>query len=177
MTLRSLVVTALVSAAAVLTPVGATAATSPVTSCRYTPTPDNPAAKPVVPPFPVAPATGSVTLRMSTNYGPVLMKLDRANAPCGVHNFVSLALQRFYHGNQCWRLTDSERLGVLQCGDIYEVEKGGPGNKFPDEVTGKDTYHAARSRWATRAPAPTAASSFLCTRSPRSTRCTPCWAR
>lgn len=108
--------------------------------CRYIPTPDKPAAKPVLPPIPVTLAKGTVTLRIATNYGPIEMRMDRSNAPCGVHNFVSLALQRFYHDTQCFRLTDSARLGVLQCGDIYEVEKGGPGYRFADEVTGKETY-------------------------------------
>jgi len=108
--------------------------------CLYTPTPDLPAAKPVLRPFPIALAKGTVTLRMSTNYGRVEMTMDRQNAPCGVHNFVSLTLQRFYHHTQCFRLTDSARLGVLQCGDIYEVEKGGPGYRFDDEVTGQETY-------------------------------------
>ncbi|OZM70430.1 peptidylprolyl isomerase [Amycolatopsis antarctica] len=108
--------------------------------CEYTPTPDLPAAKPVLRPLPIAPARGSATLRMSTNYGTVEMELDRKNAPCGVNNFVSLAVQRFYHHTQCFRLSDSARLGVLQCGDIYEVEKGGPGYRFDDEVTGAETY-------------------------------------
>lgn len=29
---------------------------------------------------------------------------------------------------------------MLQCGDIYRQEEGGPGYKFPDEVTGQETY-------------------------------------
>jgi peptidyl-prolyl cis-trans isomerase B (cyclophilin B) len=46
----------------------------------------------------------------------------------------------FYNNTQCFRLTNSTRLGVLQCGDIYRVEEGGPGYRFADEVTGAETY-------------------------------------
>ncbi|MGO1056481.1 peptidylprolyl isomerase [Crossiella sp. CA198] len=108
--------------------------------CTFTPTPDDPAAKPVHPPRAKAKARGTVRVTISTNHGKVVMELDRANAPCAVHNFLSLARQRFFDKTQCWRLTNSTRLGVLQCGDIWEAEKGGPGYKFDDEVTGKETY-------------------------------------
>lgn len=108
--------------------------------CTYTPTPDLPPAKPVLPPTPIAPDAGTVPLGIDTNYGHITIMMDRDNAPCGVHNFVSLTLQRFYHDTRCFRLTNSTRLGVLQCGDIYAAEKGGPGYRFDDEVTGKETY-------------------------------------
>lgn len=117
------------------------ASAKPIVRCEFTPTPENPAARPVVRPLPFALTLGHADVTFRTNYGPVTVELDRAGAaPCGVHNMLSLVLQRFYNNSQCWRLTNSARLGVLQCGDIYEVEKGGPGYKFPDEVTGKETY-------------------------------------
>jgi peptidyl-prolyl cis-trans isomerase B (cyclophilin B) len=112
-----------------------------VVRCTFTPTPDNPAARPVVRPLPFALTRGTVDVTFWFNYGPVTVRLNRAGAaPCAVHNMVSLVLQRFYDHSQCWRLTNSSRLGVLQCGDIYEVEKGGPGYKFPDEFSGTETY-------------------------------------
>ncbi|WIY02385.1 peptidylprolyl isomerase [Amycolatopsis mongoliensis] len=120
----------------------ASASAAPVvTRCEFTPTPDNPAARPVVRPLPFALTRGTVDVTFRFNYGPVTVRLNRAGAaPCAVHNMVSLILQRFYDRSQCWRLSNSARLGVLQCGDIYEVEKGGPGYKFPDEVSGTETY-------------------------------------
>ncbi|MFI9508219.1 peptidylprolyl isomerase [Nocardia sp. NPDC052566] len=119
----------------------ATAAPAPVTLCAFTPTPENPAARPVRPPLPVALGFGTADVTFQFNYGPVTVRLNRAGAaPCAVQNMASLVLQRFYDQSQCWRLTDSARLGVLQCGDIYEVEMGGPGYKFPDEVDGTETY-------------------------------------
>ncbi|MFG1797720.1 peptidylprolyl isomerase [Nocardia sp. NPDC049149] len=114
----------------------------PVVTCAFTPTaPDNPAARPVSPPLPVALAIGTARVTFTTNYGPIEVELNRAGAaPCGVQNMISLVTQRFYDNSECWRLTNSARLGVLQCGDIFEVEKGGPGYQFPDEVDGTETY-------------------------------------
>ncbi|WP_132289794.1 peptidylprolyl isomerase [Kribbella sp. VKM Ac-2568] len=142
--------TALVAAtllAATLTTTTAAAApevqagkSKPVVRCEFTPTPENPAAKPVRIPSPIAKAKGTVDVYFVTNYGPFVVRMDRANAPCGVHNFVHLTKSRFYDWTQCFRLTNSARLGVLQCGDIYRQEEGGPGYKFPDEVTGQETY-------------------------------------
>lgn len=108
--------------------------------CVFTPTPDNPAAKPVHPPKAKTRAHGTVDVRIVTNHGEVRIRMDRQNAPCAVENFASLTRQKFYDHTQCWRLTNSERLGVLQCGDIYRAEEGGPGYKFDDELTGKETY-------------------------------------
>lgn len=108
--------------------------------CVYVPTPDNPAAKPVRPPRPKARNRGTVRVTLQTNFGDIAVVMDRRNAPCAVHSFISLARQRFFHRTQCWRLTNSPRLGVLQCGDIYRAEEGGPGYKFDDELTGREIY-------------------------------------
>ena len=108
--------------------------------CQYIPTPENPPARPVTPPLPITSDEGTVQATIVTNHGDVVVELDRANAPCAVHNLAHLATQRFYDETQCWRLTNSARLGVLQCGDIYAAEKGGPGYRFADELTGEETY-------------------------------------
>jgi peptidyl-prolyl cis-trans isomerase B (cyclophilin B) len=130
---------ALITAPAQATP--AAHNSMPLVRCEFTPTPQNPAARPVLRPLPFALTVGRVNVTFKTNYGPVVVELNRAGAaPCAVHNMISLVLQRFYNKTECFRLTNSTRLGVLQCGDLIEVEKGGPGYKFPDEVTGKETY-------------------------------------
>ncbi|GAB3470363.1 peptidylprolyl isomerase [Actinophytocola sediminis] len=141
------VVTAVVAAVIGVTPVVAPVAAAapgggdrPSARCEFIPTPDKPAAKPVDPPSPRASTRGTATSVLATNYGVVVVELDRANAPCAVHNFTHLVRNQFYNHTQCWRLTNSERLGVLQCGDIVEVEVGGPGYRFADEVTGQETY-------------------------------------
>lgn len=124
----------------------------PVVKCEFTPTPENPAAKPVRIPSPVARAKGTVDVFFVTNYGPFVVRMDRSNAPCGVHNFVHLVKSRFYDFTQCFRLTNSARLGVLQCGDIYRQEEGGPGYKFPDEVTGQETYPRGTVAYGNQGP-------------------------
>jgi peptidyl-prolyl cis-trans isomerase B (cyclophilin B) len=113
---------------------------APVKQCEFIPTPDKPAAKPVRPPRPLASTRGTATVYLQTNYGAVVIDLDRGNASCAVHNFTHLVRSLFYNNTQCFRLTNSTRLGVLQCGDIYRVEEGGPGYRFADEVTGSETY-------------------------------------
>ena len=112
----------------------------PFTRCEFIPTPDKPAARPVRPPRPWAFNRGTVEAEIKTNFGEIEVELNRENAPCAVHNLVHLARSRFYDHSQCWRLTNSARLGVLQCGDIISVEIGGPGYRFADELTGQETY-------------------------------------
>jgi peptidyl-prolyl cis-trans isomerase B (cyclophilin B) len=138
---RFLAVVAVLVAALGFAPAVASAApAAPAVRCEFIPTPDKPAAKPVRPPSPRAPAKGTPTAVLATNYGLVVIELDRSNAPCAVHNFTHLVRSLFYNHTQCWRLTDSARLGVLQCGDIVSVEVGGPGYRFVDELTGAETY-------------------------------------
>jgi peptidyl-prolyl cis-trans isomerase B (cyclophilin B) len=133
-------VTAVFTSALIAVPAQATSG-PPLVRCEFTPTPENPAARPVLRPLPFALTVGRVNVTFKTNYGPVVVELNRSGAaPCAVHNMISLVAQQFYNKTKCFRLTNSARLGVLQCGDLVEVEKGGPGYKFPDEVSGKETY-------------------------------------
>jgi peptidyl-prolyl cis-trans isomerase B (cyclophilin B) len=152
--LSLLTAAALVTAALTTTTASAAPAhhPKPVVKCEFTPTPENPAAKPVRIPSATARAKGTVDVFFLTNYGPFVVRMDRANAPCGVHNFVHLVQSRFYDSTQCFRLTNSARLGVLQCGDIYRQEEGGPGYKFPDEVTGKETYPRGTVAYGNQGP-------------------------
>jgi peptidyl-prolyl cis-trans isomerase B (cyclophilin B) len=135
-----IVVTAAVAVLGLASPVQAATTPTPVKQCEFIPTPDLPAAKPVHPPRPEASTRGTATVYLQTNYGPVVIDLDRSNASCAVHNFTHLVRSLFYNATQCFRLTNSTRLGVLQCGDIYRAEEGGPGYRFADEVTGTETY-------------------------------------
>lgn len=108
--------------------------------CQFTPTPDRPAARPVHLPRAKQKSQGTVDVTISTNYGRMTFRMVRDDAPCAVGNIVHLARSHFYSLTQCFRLTDSERLGVLQCGDLIRQEEGGPGYQFPDEVDGTETY-------------------------------------
>jgi peptidyl-prolyl cis-trans isomerase B (cyclophilin B) len=156
-TLPALIATTLLAATLTTTtasaaPVSPAGHSKPTVKCEFTPTPENPAAKPVTVPKATAKAKGTVDVYFVTNYGPFVVRMDRANAPCGVHNFVHLVKSRFYDRTQCFRLTNSARLGVLQCGDIYRQEEGGPGYKFPDEVTGAETYPRGTVAYGNQGP-------------------------
>jgi peptidyl-prolyl cis-trans isomerase B (cyclophilin B) len=103
-------------------------------NCQY-PATTEPASKPNTPPrtgrMATTPATVGATL--ITNDGPIGVQLDNAKAPCTVNNFVSLARQGYFDNTPCHRLTTSQELGVLQCGDPTGTGTGGPGYRFPNE--------------------------------------------
>ena len=91
------------------------------------------------PPVEVTP-TGTTEVDVTTNFGPIGLTLDNANAPCGVASMVYLAGQGYFDDTVCHRQTDSEGLEVLQCGDPSGTGAGGPAYQFPTQVTGDETY-------------------------------------
>jgi peptidyl-prolyl cis-trans isomerase B (cyclophilin B) len=103
-------------------------------NCQY-PATTEPASKPNTPPrigrVPTTPATIDATI--VTSEGAVGVRLDNAKSPCTVNSFVSLAQQGYFDGTPCHRLTTSQVLGVLQCGDPTGQGTGGPGYRFPNE--------------------------------------------
>ena len=111
--------------------------TAPTTGpCAYTPTPDDPAVRPVsLPRDPRrTPDRGTVEVLLRTDLGPIPLELDRAQAPCTVQSFVHLTRQRFYDRTVCHRLTTYPTLLVLQCGDPSGTGSGGPGYRYADEL-------------------------------------------
>ena len=105
-------------------------------ACRYTETPDEPAARPV--PLPRdprhTPERGKVEVVLRTNLGLLPVTLDRAKAPCTVQSFLHLVRHRFYDVTVCHRLTAYPTLKVLQCGDPTGTGEGGPGYRYKDEL-------------------------------------------
>jgi peptidyl-prolyl cis-trans isomerase B (cyclophilin B) len=103
-------------------------------NCQYQPSADK-ASKPNNPPragkVPTDPA--QVSASMSTNQGNIGLQLDNAKSPCTVNSFASLAQQGFFNDTPCHRLTTSEGLAVLQCGDPTGQGTGGPGYQFANE--------------------------------------------
>ena len=95
-------------------------------SCTYTRTGDGT----VRPPYSLAPVLGSVKVTLKTDRGSLELRLDRGPAPCAVHSFTHLALQRYYNGTPCPRRTRA----ILECG------AGRPGYRFAPEVNGKEQY-------------------------------------
>jgi peptidyl-prolyl cis-trans isomerase B (cyclophilin B) len=104
-------------------------------NCAYPATPDEPAAKKANAPrtgkVPTDPA--QVSASMSTTQGNIGLQLDNAKAPCTVNSFASLAQQGYFDDTPCHRLTLSEGLSVLQCGDPKGDGSGGPGYAFANE--------------------------------------------
>jgi peptidyl-prolyl cis-trans isomerase B (cyclophilin B) len=103
-------------------------------NCQY-PASQDKASKAINPPrtgkVPTDPA--QVSASMSTNQGNLGLQLDNAKAPCTVNSFASLAQQGFFNDTPCHRLTTSEGLSVLQCGDPTGQGTGGPGYQFDNE--------------------------------------------
>jgi peptidyl-prolyl cis-trans isomerase B (cyclophilin B) len=135
----TLVVATAVALVAVAVPASAHGRTDPGPTagpCQYTPTPDEPAARPV--PLPRdprrTPDRGTVTVELRTNLGLIPLVLDRSAAPCTVQSFVHLTRHRFYDRTICHRLTAYPTLKVLQCGDPSGTGEGGPGYKYRDEL-------------------------------------------
>jgi peptidyl-prolyl cis-trans isomerase B (cyclophilin B) len=104
-------------------------------ACKYTETPAEPSPKPVGLPTDPAetPKTGTVKVNLKTNQGDIPLVLDRAKAPCTVQSIEFLTNAKFFDGTKCHRLTTTEGLKVLQCGDPQGTGSGGPGYTIPDE--------------------------------------------
>lgn len=111
----------------------------PETPCSYPAS--GTAAKEVSPPTNLEPLnSGTVDATIVLNGEDVPVSLDRALAPCGVNSFLSLASQGFYDDGTCHRVTTSEQLNILQCGDPTGKGNGGPGYSFATEVATDATY-------------------------------------
>jgi peptidyl-prolyl cis-trans isomerase B (cyclophilin B) len=113
------------------------AAAQPVASgpgtCAY-PSDGNAAKQNTPPPTEGVSSEGTVSVALATSAGPIGLTLNRAEAPCTVNSFASLAGQGYFDGTGCHRLTTGEGLKVLQCGDPTGTGTGGPGYTIPDEA-------------------------------------------
>jgi peptidyl-prolyl cis-trans isomerase B (cyclophilin B) len=105
--------------------------------CKYTDTSaTEPAAKDTggLPPDPAqTPNTGTVKVNLTTDQGVIPLVLDRAKAPCTVQGIEFLTKAKYFDATKCHRLTTTEGLKVLQCGDPTGAGSGGPGFTIKDE--------------------------------------------
>lgn len=95
--------------------------------------------------------TGDLKLTFATSAGNLVVTGDRAKTPCTLNAFESLAKQNYFSNTTCHRLT-TDGLYVLQCGDPSATGRGGPGFRFNDELTGKETYPAGTVAMANSGP-------------------------
>lgn len=113
---------------------------APTVQCTYTKS-ATAARKVNLPPATADPsATYQATIK--TNRGSIVMDLLNSNAPCTVNSFMSLANQNFYSDSPCFRLSNSEELYMLQCGDPTGKGTGTPGYAFASENLTGATYTA-----------------------------------
>ena len=129
----------------------AAAVTEPATHCTYTQTaPTGKALMPTTSPD----YKSAYTATINTNLGKVSINLLNSKATCTVNSFVHLAETNFWNGSQCHRVSNSDGLFMLQCGDptVRASQKlscsstalgtGGPGYSFADENLTGATYKA-----------------------------------
>jgi peptidyl-prolyl cis-trans isomerase B (cyclophilin B) len=129
----------------------AAAVTEPATHCTYTATDST--GKPSMPTTtPDYKATYTATI--NTNLGKIGINLLNSKATCTVNSFVHLAEINLWNNTQCHRVSNSQGLYMLQCGDptVTASQKlscssttlgtGGPGYSFADENLTGATYKA-----------------------------------
>lgn len=86
--------------------------------------------------------TGPATATITINGEPIVVDLDTAGVPCTVNSWHHLAAADFFNESPCHRLTTSDTLQVLQCGDPTGTGAGGPGYRYADESLQTANYTA-----------------------------------
>jgi peptidyl-prolyl cis-trans isomerase B (cyclophilin B) len=145
--------TASTSPSATPTPSASTIA-EPAHHCTYTSA--GTAAKKVGLP-PAAPDyNAAYTATINTNLGKIDINLLNSKATCTVNSFIHLASADFWNNSQCHRVSNSQGLYMLQCGDPLAKATakltcasgantpgtGGPGYEFDNENLTGATYNA-----------------------------------
>ena len=110
-------------------------------TCSY-PSDGSTPAKPATAPPAAEPNSGTEDVTLSLTGGDVTIAMDRAKTPCTVGSFVHLAKAGYFDNTKCHRLTTTDGLKVLQCGDPSGTGSGGPGYTFADETNPSMTYPA-----------------------------------
>jgi peptidyl-prolyl cis-trans isomerase B (cyclophilin B) len=146
-----------------------TAAPSGAVQCGWIEAPKDqrtPQTKDVGLPPTQAPNTGTQTMTINTNLGPITAKLDLSKVPCTAASFSYLASKKFFDNSKCHRLV-TEGIKVLQCGDPSVTGKGWK----QTDGTGGPTYRFAEENLPTdkRPPYPDGVIAMANTGSPNST--------
>lgn len=124
-----------------------------------------------VPPTSV-PKSGTETMTIDTNLGPITTKINLAATPCTAASFSYLSSKNFYDNTKCHRLV-TQGIKVLQCGDPSVTGKGwkatdgqgGPSYRFAEENLPTDKRPAypegVIAMAKTQAPASTGSQFFI----------------
>jgi len=135
----------------------ASSVAEPAHHCTYTTTGSGKPSMPTASPD----YNASYTATINTNLGKIGISLLNSKATCTVNSFAHLAETNFFNNTQCWRVSNSSGLYLLQCGDPTATAKsklscssstlgsGGPGYKFADENLTGATYPAGTVAMAT----------------------------
>ncbi|MBH0774944.1 peptidylprolyl isomerase [Nocardia bovistercoris] len=94
---------------------------------------DKPVHKPERTQVPTTGNDAKVSLSVETSAGPLGLTLNNAESPCTVNSFMNLVDQRYFNDTSCHRMTATDGLKVLQCGDPVASGMGGPGYEFDNE--------------------------------------------
>ncbi len=113
------------------------------------------------PPATPIPLDQILNASLSLNGKPVTAQLDASLAWCTVSALKFLADSNFYDATTCHRLTTSDTLKVLQCGDPSGTGMGGPGFRMDTEGLGTATYPVGTIAMANAGEGPTTGSQFF----------------
>jgi peptidyl-prolyl cis-trans isomerase B (cyclophilin B) len=160
----------------------AAAVTEPATHCTYTTKGVATAAKKVSVPPATPDYKATYTATINTNLGPIDINLLNSKATCTVNSFVHLAQAGYFNASQCHRISNSDGLYILQCGDPTATATtkltcstasnapgtGGPGYEFDSEnlptgasSSGTVTYAAGTVAMANSGESDTNGSQFF----------------
>ncbi|HKS98336.1 MAG TPA: peptidylprolyl isomerase [Rugosimonospora sp.] len=78
------------------------------------------------------PNSGTQTMTITTNQGPITVSVDDAKAPCAAASFTYLAGKKFFDNTSCYRMHNTGYY-ILQCGDPSGTGKGGPAYTYTAE--------------------------------------------
>jgi peptidyl-prolyl cis-trans isomerase B (cyclophilin B) len=149
----------------------AAAVTEPAHHCTYTKS--GTAAKTVSLPSATPNYKSAYQAAINTNLGKIEINLLNSEATCTVNSFIHLADAGFWDNSQCHRLSTSEGLYILQCGDPTATASaklscssttlgtGGPGYEFANENLTGATYKAGTIAMANSGGSATNGSQFF----------------
>ena len=122
------------------TPTPSPTVAEPATHCVYTAA--GTAARQVSLPSATPNYKATYAATINTNRGAIVIDLLNSKATCTVNSFVHLAEAAFYNNSPCFRLSTSDSVYILQCGDPTGKGSGGPGYGFANENLAGATYPA-----------------------------------